>query len=187
MFAADKRTVSCAAQESRLHELFDYQTRLIRIEIPQALKLPVRETQTGTLMELAADALKHGFETGQTGHVGQFGRRSVELVRGAERPFERRTLAIRLRPYPVLSPMPAYTARHPVPGLAAMVCKQYARPESPRNARFFCSWTVKGLQKADKKAELAGLSKTSPEAAYLGLQALEVPAVRTAPRARRNR
>jgi len=73
MFAADKRTVTCAAQKSSLHELFDHQTRLIRVEIPQALKLPVRETQTGTFVELAADALKHGFETGRTGHVGQFG------------------------------------------------------------------------------------------------------------------
>jgi hypothetical protein len=125
----------------------------------------VRETQTGTLVELAADALKHGFEAGRTGHVGQFGRRSLELVRGAERPLEGRTLAIRLRPYPVLSPMPAYAARRPVPGLAAMVCKQYARPGSPRNARFCSSWTVKGLQKADKRPGLTGLSKTSPELA----------------------
>jgi len=63
-FAADERAVARATEKSRLQKLLDHDTRLIRIEVPQPLKLPVRQPQSGTLVELATDALQHGFEIG---------------------------------------------------------------------------------------------------------------------------
>jgi hypothetical protein len=60
--AADERAVTRAAQKSGLHEPVNHETRLIGIEIPQALKLPVREAQSRALVKLATDSLKHGFE-----------------------------------------------------------------------------------------------------------------------------
>jgi hypothetical protein len=76
-FAADKRAVARAAQKSGLHKLFDDKTRLVGVEIPQTLKLPVRQTQAGALVELASDALQYGFKTGRAGHIAQIGRRSL--------------------------------------------------------------------------------------------------------------
>jgi hypothetical protein len=70
-FTADKRAVARAAKKSRLQELSNHLTRLIRVQVPQPLKLPVRQAQSGTLVELAADALEHWFEIGQAGHVAQ--------------------------------------------------------------------------------------------------------------------
>ena len=64
VFATDKRAVAGATEKSRLHELLNHQARLIGVEVPQALKLPMRQAQSGTLVELAADALQHGFEIG---------------------------------------------------------------------------------------------------------------------------
>jgi hypothetical protein len=76
--------------------------------------LPVRQTQSGTLMEFSADALEHGFDIGQARHVAHW------IGAGSRTPARGCTRAIRLRPYPVLSPMPAYAARRPVPGLLAI-------------------------------------------------------------------
>jgi hypothetical protein len=42
-FAADKRAVAGAAKKSRLQELSNHLTRLIRVQVPQPLKLPVRQ------------------------------------------------------------------------------------------------------------------------------------------------
>jgi len=72
-FAADERAVAGATEKSRLQQLLDRGAGLIRIEVPQPLKLPVRQSQSGTLVELATDALQHGFEIGQSGHVAHSG------------------------------------------------------------------------------------------------------------------
>ena len=68
---ADECAVTGAAQKSCLDQLLDDEARLIGVEIPQALKLPVRESQSGALVELAANPPKHDLEAG---HVGQWGR-----------------------------------------------------------------------------------------------------------------
>jgi hypothetical protein len=42
-FAADERAVAGATEKSRLQQLLDRGAGLIRIEVPQPLKLPVRQ------------------------------------------------------------------------------------------------------------------------------------------------
>jgi hypothetical protein len=113
--------------------------------------LPVRQAQSGTLVELAADALQHRFEIGQAGHVAQ-SVALIGLVRGAERPLERCTLGIRLRPYPVLGPMPAYAARRPVPGLPLLCASSTPGPNRLGMRGFSGMGLPKGFRQADKRA-----------------------------------
>jgi hypothetical protein len=66
--AADERAVTSAAKKSRLDELLNHQARLVGIEIPEALKLPVVEAKSRALVKLTTDSLKHAFESGVVGH-----------------------------------------------------------------------------------------------------------------------
>jgi len=76
----------------------------------------VVEAESGTLVKLTTDSLKHAFESGDVGH---------NLVRGAERPSRARS-----SPTEALSgTQPDLSVRRaaPRPRLARHMCKQYAR------------------------------------------------------------